>query len=571
MQKVMPSSSKRIIHISERAPPSSLAEARDKASLSLLVYWYGVHLDKDIFDGIFAADEQEEFERRLLTATKAKTTEELFCKVMENFLWQENDIMQVPRFKEFLVKRLVLWICFLPTLFNKYFFPQQSKANKALEKMVRVDWTGSVTVFVWVFLNVPTILYLTVCPSRSTRLDYMVVASYTTYFLMLTFPYVLREACHQCQERVLSEQNECMNWERLRVEAVHLGSKEKVLQVPVTDYLVKTSNFSISSLWMSYTPRHLEATYSRRLSVSDTLSATSHKRSNVYYQSISRQLVFLGTGIWFSSIAFLIPHEERSTFTDILTAFFFLGSTIAWYGLYGVLFNQMRKHYHKINCATASFRKATTEAQADLYAKLFTDNEAHDDNFFDFEIKENLEVWWLMREHILNTARSNTKFHNVTIGAFIVMIVLAAIALLLFSFDFVSFRNNTALLVYLFSFEFLLVSTLLEHLRTAVEINNNFHHRTLLDLRKIVFFKTRQLNDLIFMAESEEGNKNNVDIATKRRTVSNLSAMVTMMEKDPMLPGTILGVEIKRELIAKGVIAIIASCASAILRLGLTD
>jgi len=60
-----------------------------------------------------------------------------------------------------------------------------------------------------------------------------------------------------------------------------------------------------------------------------------------------------------------------------------------------------------------------------------------------------------------------------------------------------------------------------------------------------------------------------VRIATNRKVVAKINAVVTQIIGNPKLPRRIAGVEIKKELLIKGMLAIGASCASAVLRIGL--
>lgn len=106
---------------------------------------------------------------------------------------------------------------------------------------------------------------------------------------------------------------------------------------------------------------------------------------------------------------------------------------------------------------------------------------------------------------------------------------------------------------------------------TRFALCSNFHHHTLRDLRTILFNQERQLNQLVFASEmspTPPASSAAAALARKRRLVSNLSSVIRHMEGNPKLPGRIAGIEIKRELPIKGGLAIVASCASAILRLG---
>jgi len=240
--------------------------------------------------------------------------------------------------------------------------------------------------------------------------------------------------------------------------------------------------------------------------------------------------------------------------------------TFGWYGIYGVLFDQLRKAYKKALQLTTEFRKKTT------FLMFTSDYLTVDDNKgFSFDIENNIEIWWRMREHIYFAIVNHSQFHNATMEGFIVIIVLNAVVLLTMSFMKAA-DIHPAVYVYLFSLEALLTATIIKHLRSSVRINKNFHHHTLRDLRTILFNQERQLNQLVFAFEMSPPSPTSsaaAALALKRRLVSNLSSVIRHIEGNPKLPGRIAGIEIKRELLIKGVLGIAASCASAILRLGI--
>ena len=74
---------------------------------------------------------------------------------------------------------------------------------------------------------------------------------------------------------------------------------------------------------------------------------------------------------------------------------------IGWYGLYGVLFDQLRRSSARVNHVTEKYRESTTLLQALQFSDTFENNaRTADENFFDFENEANLEIWLLMREHV---------------------------------------------------------------------------------------------------------------------------------------------------------------------------
>ena len=87
------------------------------------------------------------------------------------------------------------------------------------------------------------------------------------------------------------------------------------------------------------------------------------------------------------------------------------------------------------------------------------------------------------------------------------------------------------------------------------------------DLETILFFKRGELKELIYRADSGEGDLC-MSIAKKKRMILSITSLIALNDKISKLPGRILGVEVK-ELLIKGGLAILASCSSAILRLGL--
>lgn len=358
----------------------------------------------------------------------------------------------------------------------------------------------------------------------------------------------------------------------MRYEVVHLGKIDgSIRKVRVPDFLLEITSLSTSEFW-SQTLKHREEAESRKRESMVDVAGTFNKRHNVYYQSFSQQFLFLSIGCVFASTGFLVEEtvaEPHSAFCNVLFGLLFFGIVLFWYGLYGVTFEHLRKAYGYVNKVTSTFRASTTLLQATQLSDTFENNERTlDEDFFDFENEANLEMWYFMHEHIQDACKIRVASHNTVIALFVLYIVLGAIALVVLSF-LTSIERNSVIFVNLFLLELLLVGTLLKHTTTAATCNENFHHRTLMDLRKIVFHKTQELNELLYRAENEEEGLK-LKIARKRKCVSNLNAVIIMIKECPKLPGVIMGFEIKKELIAKVVLAVVASCASALLRLGLT-
>lgn len=193
-----------------------------------------------------------------------------------------------------------------------------------------------------------------------------------------------------------------------------------------------------------------------------------NKKSNVYHQSIVRQLTFLGVGAYFSSTALLIPNNSEDgteEWNDALSSMLMIALILEWYGTYGVLFDQLRKAYRKALQLTTEFRKKTT------FLMSTSDYLTEDDNKgFSFDIENNIEIWWRMREHIYLTTVDHSQYHNATMEGFIVIIVLNAVVLLTMSFMKAA-DMHLAVYVYLFSLEALLTATIIKHLRSSVRIN----------------------------------------------------------------------------------------------------
>jgi hypothetical protein len=160
------------------------------------------------FDNILNAQTQQEFEKRLVSATRMKDAAELIATVQKNFMWQVNDNKALLPYREYFVKRLLTWLLCVPTLFVGHFIPGQSKFYKAVERTIRVDWSLSATIFSWLFMNIPSILYLAFSPGKSARVEQMIVIVYFTYIFMLTLPYVFRETIWCYDEEVRKEKGE---------------------------------------------------------------------------------------------------------------------------------------------------------------------------------------------------------------------------------------------------------------------------------------------------------------------------------------------------------------------------
>jgi hypothetical protein len=160
------------------------------------------------FDNILDAHTQQEFERRLVSATGMKDAAELIATVQKNFMWQVNDNKALLPYRDYFVKRLLTWLLCVPTLFVGHFIPSQSKYYKVVERTVRVDWSLSATTFAWLFMNIPSVLYLAFSPGKSARVEQMIFSAYFTYIFILTLPYVFRETSYFCDEEVRKEKGE---------------------------------------------------------------------------------------------------------------------------------------------------------------------------------------------------------------------------------------------------------------------------------------------------------------------------------------------------------------------------
>jgi len=160
--------------------------------------------------------------------------------------------------------------------------------------------------------------------------------------------------------------------------------------IAASDFLIEISGYSASSFWIQRTPKHLELSQKRKGSTA-IVGTTANKRSNVYYQSIRKQLWFLGIG-GFASCAFLIPQTYENSdeaewrwLENLLFGLLFVANIIAWYGTYGVLFNQLDKSYACISQVTAIFRERTTFQQAAKFSDYFETNVEGMDGY-DFDL-----------------------------------------------------------------------------------------------------------------------------------------------------------------------------------------
>ncbi|GMI45275.1 hypothetical protein TrCOL_g2691 [Triparma columacea] len=203
--------------------------------------------------------------------------------------------------------------------------------------------------------------------------------------------------------------------------------------------------------------------------------------------------------------------------------------------------------------SSLNFLYDAASAASDVFSSYIDDNE------FDFTAGNNVENFFLMRKFLFDMIKYTSEFHNATIGWFFILIFSGSVGLLLLSF----LRMDVHLSVYMLlgSIVALLTATLLKTLLDSVKINNEFHHFVVKDLNVIICYQEVELNRMI--VNGDDG------VMRRRQIVNDLKANLKLMERNPLLPGTILGIEIKREIIFKGLIAIVASCASAILRLGL--
>jgi len=77
-----------------------------------------------------------------------------------------------------------------------------------------------------------------------------------------------------------------------------------------------------------------------------------------------------------------------------------------------------------------------------------------------------------MRNQVYTSAEDTSGFHNATLVSFIFFIIVIAVALVLLFFA--KFTIHPAVLVYLFSMDALLTSTVVKHLRTSVRINQKY-------------------------------------------------------------------------------------------------
>jgi hypothetical protein len=117
------------------------------------------------------------------------------------------------------------------------------------------------------------------------------------------------------------------------------------------------------------------------------------------------------------------------------------------------------------------------------------------------------------------------------------------------------------LVTYLVSLSTITAGTVIYCLALTIVINDDFHHGTLKDLHAISFHFRVRLNQM-----EASGNGDNAAVRKHRQNVADIDAITTAIEKNPQLPGRIFKQEIKAAVLVKVASAVLAACASALLR-----
>jgi hypothetical protein len=248
-------------------------------------------------DFLFWSDETlslEQFESVLRLLTEAERVEALESALKKEFgtlagAAEANYAMQVSfvemhlPFYQYLTRRFALFCCFLPQLFIESFVPGDAEFFASLRKLLRVAFGGSVFVGVWLFLNLPTALYLFSSSSSSYQLNLTICNLYYFYVFILSLPYCAREASYGCRSKKEREIHQSQRWHALSLRGVRKTDGEKIT---TTSFVIQATKIPASSFWAQQTPPLFVTVNNEARGRRDSLTDANQvaKRTNTYSQ-----------------------------------------------------------------------------------------------------------------------------------------------------------------------------------------------------------------------------------------------------------------------------------------------